>query len=69
MDITPEFEDPTVPLFSWCKAPEHPMNKSQILLDDHFGVIIGYIQVLIAAVVGAAGKWLIERNYTKLMIQ
>ena len=63
MDITPDFEDPTVPLFSWCKPPEHPMNKSQILLDDHFGVIIGYIQVLIAAMVGAAAKWLLKRNY------
>ena len=62
MDVTPDFEDPTVPLFSWCKAPQHPMNKSQIMLDDHFGVIINYMLVLIAAVVGAAGKWIIERK-------
>ena len=61
--MSPDFEDPTAPLFSWCIQPEHPMNKSQILLDDHFGVIIGYIQVLIAAMVGAAGKWLLEGNY------
>ena len=60
MDITPDFEDGSVPLFSWCKAPDHPMNKSQIMLDDHFGEIIKYIHVLIAGIIGAAGKWIIE---------
>ena len=49
-------------LFSWCVQPKNPMNKSQIMLDDHFGTIIGYGKALIALMLGAVGKWLLEGN-------
>ena len=54
--------NPTQPLFSWCVQPENLMNKSQIMLDDHYGTVIGYGKAIIEPLLGAVGKWLLEGN-------
>ena len=54
MTISPDFEEPTQPLFSLCLQPEHPLNKSQILLDDHYGVAVDYGQAIIGILLGFA---------------
>ena len=60
MTISHDFEEPTQPISSWCLQLEHPLKKSQILLDDHYGVAVEYGQPIIGILLGFASKWLVE---------